>query len=87
MVRLARDHERAYRLIVGSQLALLVQANSLTPPTMSQARQLYEAAKAANPEFYRSFPFETWTHWPVTAGLLRIDTSGPEQMLRITPVG
>jgi len=87
VLRLARGHEIEYRLILGSQLGLLVQANSVTPPTMSQARQVYEAAKAANPELYRTFPFETWIHWPVSAGLLRVDTSGPEQLLRITPIG
>jgi hypothetical protein len=87
LLRLARGHEVSYRVIVGSQLTLLVQANSATPPTMSQARQAYEAAKAAYPDAYRTFTFESWIHWPVNAGLLRIDTGGPEQLLRITPVG
>jgi hypothetical protein len=85
--RLARGHEANYRLITGSQLALLLQANTTAPPTMADARQFYEQAKASFPEWYRAFPFETWLNWPVNADLLKANGVGQAQVFRITPVG
>jgi hypothetical protein len=75
-------HERAYRLITGSQLELLLRANS-APLKMDTARQMYEAAKANYSDLYKEFSFETWVTFPMNSGLLREEASG----LRITLLG
>jgi hypothetical protein len=87
LLRVARGHEIAYRLIVGSQLSLMLQANTANPPTMIQAQQIYDGAKKALPDLYQAFPFETWLHWPINSGLLKIESAGADQILRITPIG
>jgi len=75
-------HEKAYRLITGSQLELLLKANT-APLKMDTARQIYEAAKVNYPDWYEDFSFETWVTFPMNAGLLRQEAT----VLRITPLG
>jgi hypothetical protein len=87
LFRLARSHEIVYRLITGSQIGLLLQANTALPPNLSQAQQMYDSAKATHPEMYRDFSFETWHNYPINTGLLTRDTLRGEQILRITPLG
>ena len=83
-----RIHEINYRLIVGSQLALMLKANTQEPTTVEKARAIYDAAKQQYPEIYQNFTFEAWSHWPVMAGLLRTEQppSGPF-VYKITPAG
>ena len=49
-------------LILGSQLAL-VQAASGAPVSIDQARGFYDHAETMYPDFYKSYPFESWLHW------------------------
>jgi hypothetical protein len=81
--QIARAHEIVYRLILGSQLALLLQANTASPPNRGRAQEMYEAAKTAYPDFYKDFSFEAWIRFPINAGLVREEAS----VLRITPLG
>ena len=87
-LRISRAHEIVYRLIVGSQITLLLQANTATPPTTESAREIYEAAKTSFPDLYSSFALETWLQFPVNMGLMRIEpaSAGPAK-LKITPLG
>jgi hypothetical protein len=75
-------HERVYRLITGSQLELLLRANT-APVKTDTTRELYEAAKARFPDLYAEFSFETWMNFPINSGLLREEAS----TLRITLLG
>src|SRR5262249_1573960 len=75
-------HERTYRLITGSQLELLLRANT-APVKTDTARQMYETAKANHPNWYNDFAFETWVSFPMNVGFLREEPSG----LRITLLG
>src|SRR5262249_53781913 len=79
--QIARAHEIVYRLILGSQLGLLLRANTASPPNADSAREMYEAAKTAYPDLYKDFSFETWIRFPINAG--REEAS----VLRITPLG
>ena len=83
MSRVERGHEIVYRLILGSQIGLLLQANTASPPNTDSARDMYEAAKTAYPNFYKDFSFEAWSRFPINAGLVREEAS----VLRITPLG
>lgn len=86
--RVARAHEIAYRLILGSQINLLLAANSSAPPDMEAVRAAYEAAKSSFPSVYENFSFDTWLNWPINSGLLMVDQSNPARsILRITPTG
>jgi hypothetical protein len=86
--RVARAHEIAYRLILGSQLNLLLAANSLAPPDMNAARALYENAKVSSPAVFENFSFESWLNWPINSGLLKVDQSNPARsIVRITATG
>jgi hypothetical protein len=86
--RVARAHEAIYRLILGSQITLLLQANS-APPDMVRARAIYDAAKEAFPDFYTNFDFDNWVGFPVNMGFLRLEDFGIERpaVLKITPLG
>lgn len=50
--RVMRDHEIAYRLILGSQIDLLLAANTAPLPNMARARETFDAAKARSPDIY-----------------------------------
>jgi hypothetical protein len=86
--RIARAHEVVYRLIVGSQITILLQANTASPPNLNSVREIYDTAKATFPDMYTSFIFETWIHFPVSMGLLRMEPAGTDPaILKITPLG
>jgi hypothetical protein len=88
VTRLERAHEVVYRLIFGSQLDMLVAANSLSPPDLAGAKQIYERTKAAFPDFYEKFSFELWLHFPIGVGLLTPPSPGGSPAnFRITPRG
>jgi hypothetical protein len=81
-------HERLYRLISGSQIDLIVRANSITPPSLDQARQMYENAKSAWPDLYANFPFESWINFPLNMKLLYAEAAGDKATIfKITPRG
>jgi hypothetical protein len=52
--------ERLYRLIFGSQIALLKALNVGTPKTEDEVRQFFERAKRKAPKFYGDYQYETW---------------------------
>jgi hypothetical protein len=87
--RFARNHEIIYRLILGSQIELLLQANTTSPPNMDQAQAtMYESAKAAYPDIYAKFPFEAWLNYPINVGLLTKEPAeAGSEILKITPLG
>jgi len=53
-------HERIYRTIFGSQIAVLDGMNAVGGITEEAAKKLYENTVAHSPEFYKSFSFENW---------------------------
>ncbi len=73
VARIERAHEMNYRLIMGSQIALLLQANTGVNFDVDAARAIYDEAKAKYPEIYKTFEFETWLNWPANTGLMKID--------------
>jgi hypothetical protein len=88
IARVWRAHEITYRLILGSQLNLLLAANSLTPPEVNAARAVYDSAKAAFPAVFENFSFDTWLNWPINSGLIKMDQTNPARsIVRITPLG
>jgi hypothetical protein len=88
IARLERAHETTYRLILGSQIALLLQANIPIPFDADGARAIYDDAKARYPDLYKTFEFETWLNWPANSGLTIIerDTSN-RSIIKITEIG
>jgi hypothetical protein len=88
VARMERAHESNYRMILGSQLDLLLEANSTNPPNVSRAREIYERTKSAFPSAYVTFPFEVWLNWPLSVKLLtRIPAPDGNDLLRITSEG
>jgi len=84
VARVQRAHEMKDRLILGSQIDLLLQTNAPEPVAETKAREIYEGARAAFP----NYPFENWCQWPVLAGLLRSEqTRSGTSVLKITPAG
>jgi hypothetical protein len=87
IARLERAHEMTYRLIMGSQIALLLQANTGANFDVGVARAIYDEAKAKYPEIYKTFEFETWLNWPANTGLMKIDRDALKSAITITDVG
>ena len=86
--RVMREHEVRYRAITGSQINLVLEANSPNVPNLARAQAIYDTAKVAFPEGYTNFPFETWISWPVSVGLLtRVPGPGATDVFLITPIG
>ena len=86
--RLNRIHEQNYRLILGSQLSLLLAANTATNTHLTNAKQIYEAARLAFQEIYTNFAFDDWINWPKNAGLIAISNDNPsDPVVSITPAG
>jgi hypothetical protein len=90
--RVMYGHEVTYRMIVGSQITLLLLANTISPPNTAKARELYEVARTTYPEIYTNFTFETWINWPVMRGLLIRHVSDEAVssdvvLFKITPLG
>jgi hypothetical protein len=73
VVSVLRTHDTVYRLIFGSQLGLLLQANTGAPPNMDQARAMYDAAAGNFPEVYAGFSFEEWLDFPIRMSLAVIE--------------
>jgi hypothetical protein len=86
--RVMAGHESIYRLILGSQLELLLAANSGVPPDLARAHEIFNNAKATFPSIYTNFAFEGWLHWVTsTTGLMSLQSFGAQQVLRTTPLG
>jgi hypothetical protein len=87
IARLERAHEATYRVIMGSQLSLLLQANAVPHVDFDGARSIYNEAKARYPDLYKTFEFETWVGWLSHSGLT--ETKGPlnSPQITITDIG
>jgi hypothetical protein len=88
VAQLERAHEINYRLIMGSQIALMLQANSGVPVDTEAARAIFDEAKTRYPEIYKAFDFNGWLAWPKNTGLTQLeqDTSN-RTLVKITDVG
>jgi hypothetical protein len=64
VARLEKAHETTYGLIMGSQIDLLLQANTGATFDVDAARAIYDGAKTKYPEIYKAFEFEAWLNWP-----------------------
>jgi hypothetical protein len=87
MNRVMRDHEIVYRLILGSQVNFLLEANAAPLPDMARAHQIFDDAKARFPDIYTNFSFDTWFHFLLNAKLVQATAVGVAQVLRITSLG
>jgi hypothetical protein len=86
--RVQRVHEVNYRIILGSQITLMLAANTSNATTMEKAREIFDQAKVTYPTIYQNFTFEAWIHYPVFVRLLRKEaTAAGITLLRITPAG
>jgi hypothetical protein len=84
ILRVANGHEVTYRLIMGSQIYLLLAANTPTPPNREREREMYDLAKINFPDIYTNFQFDPWLNWLAAIGFVQIDVAG---LIRITPLG
>jgi hypothetical protein len=73
--RFQRAHEKNYRILLGSQLSLLLGANTPTPLDMKAAEEIYNSAKMAFPTMYDGFSFDQWVDFPIRIGLARVDAT------------
>lgn len=65
-----RDMEVTYRIIFGSQIAALKEANLRGGSiAVVRAQEIYEQAKARHPDLYEALSFEAWAEFPITRGL------------------
>jgi hypothetical protein len=88
VARVQRAHEMIYRLVLGSQINLMLLANTPNAPTIEKAREIFEQAKSTFPAIYTSFEFDAWKQFPINVGLLRTDvTTAGATVLRLTPAG
>jgi hypothetical protein len=88
VARLEKAHETTYRLIMGSQIGLLLQANTGATFEVDAARAIYDEAKTKYPEIYKAFEFEAWLNWPANIGLIKIDRGAPNKSkITITDLG
>jgi hypothetical protein len=62
--------ERTYRQIFGSQIALLHTMQGLLPMSSDQIRSFYDDAARNYPEPYKDFPFERWSGFLTSSGLI-----------------
>jgi hypothetical protein len=86
--RLQRVHEQNYRLILGGQLALLLQVNTGAITRVSNTRDTYNLAKDRHPTVYENFSFENWLNWPKNAGLIEVvPDNASDPLVRISPIG
>lgn len=68
--------ERAYRLIFGSQIALLKGLNTAGSAPEDKLRQYYEGVKTIHPQFYATYPFESYMGFLVSQGLINKNQDG-----------
>ncbi len=83
ITRLVGFFDRIYSLIFGSQIRGLIHLNQFGSATIAEARELYEQSKAADPEFYGDYSFESWLGFLKDNDLIAADDS----KLRLTPLG
>jgi hypothetical protein len=85
------QHEANYRIMFGSQIALLKKINQFSFLSFPQARETHETLKESNPRLYSSMPFERWYNWLTTIGYMTLqrDDSGemPETTMILTDFG
>lgn len=82
--QLAYSYQRIDRLIFGSQLEILLHLNTLSSPVpRDSVRPFYEQAVAEAPDFFSSYPFESYLGFLSSNGLIH-DANG---QLTITPEG
>lgn len=62
--------EITYRIIFGSQIALLKALNTLNSGTRAQLSQFYENAKAQFPQLYANYSFEQYLHYLLSQSLI-----------------
>lgn len=60
VVQLLHHAECVYRLIFGSQIALMRKLNESGPQPESVVRPFYERARTESPVFYGDYTFENW---------------------------
>ncbi|MBR1172784.1 hypothetical protein JQ617_02350 [Bradyrhizobium sp. KB893862 SZCCT0404] len=88
VAKMERAHEITYRLIMGSQIGLLLQANTGVPTSMESARAIYDDAKNNFPAIYNNFDFDGWLTWPSNTGLINIEQHGVAgSIITITDIG
>jgi hypothetical protein len=63
------SHERTYRQIFGSQIALLRAMQGLPPMSSDQVLPFYTSAAKTYPEIYRDIPFDGWLRFLILSGL------------------
>jgi hypothetical protein len=86
--RVERVHEVVYRLILASQISLVLQANTAIPVDPLKAMKIYDAAKADFPQIYSDFSFDSWVNYPVSMGLLKKEEKNTDSyVLRVTEAG
>src|SRR5262245_22436193 len=69
-------HERNYRVIFGSQLQLMALMNVDVGVPPNVAKGVYDTAKAAYPEVYRSYIFDQWIGFLQDTGLITVAPNG-----------
>lgn len=62
--------ERIYRTIFGTQIFILKNVNSSGPAEREKLLQVYNFAKAANPQIYESYSFEQYVSFLLSQGVL-----------------
>jgi hypothetical protein len=88
VAQLERAHEMTYRLIMGSQITLLLHANTGAPTDMDVARAIYDEAKTKYPEIYKTFDFDDWIAWPKNSGLTQLEQIAPNRtLIKLTDIG
>lgn len=83
MTRLIAHFVRVYSLIFGSQLVGLRVLKERRTATMDDAKELFNSARNADPEFYRDYKFEAWLSFLKDNWLIAID----DDNITLTPTG
>ena len=60
--------EITYRLIFGSQIAVLQLLNQQGPQSEETIRPFFDSAKARSPKFYGEYSFENWIGFLIREG-------------------
>jgi hypothetical protein len=85
VAQIQRAHETNYRLILASQIALLLKLNTGTTVRKSDAREIYEQAKKNYPPIYENFSFSDWITWPKNVGLITVSDETDNGLVGLTP--
>jgi hypothetical protein len=85
VAQIHRAHEMNYRLILGSQIALLLKLNTGVSVRKSDAREIYEQAKKNYPPIYEHFSFDDWITWPKNVQLIALSDETDNALMTITP--